>query len=83
MLQDSDGCKNWLVFMQSASVYIIRCEPVLPKFCPNWTTNMECTDKSALTFLSVATAELIVTKLATAERQTKNIENLDKFSLIL
>jgi len=44
---------------------------------------MECTDESSFTFLSMATTELIVTKLATAERQAKNVENWDKFSFTL
>ena len=55
----------------------------MPNFWPDWTINMECTDKNPFTLLSMATTVLIVTKLATAERQTKNVANWDKFSFTL
>jgi len=44
---------------------------------------MEFTDKSSFKFLITATTELIITKLATAGRQAKNVENWDKFSFTL
>jgi len=55
----------------------------MPNFWPNWTIRVECRGKSLFTFLSMAPTELIVTALATAERQTKNVENFEKFSLTL
>ena len=44
---------------------------------------MEFTDKSSLTSLIMASTELIVTKLATAECQAISVENWDKFSFTL